>query len=111
MRHHVIGLPTMTHISEDGTLSLTGYKVNSGLCSALGDFLGKNTHQTSPFVVRNLILDDNGISDSDFANILRGIRQQGKLLSFSYSQNEFGPLSLEQLKLIVESQHYDNPNQ
>jgi len=111
LRHNVIGLPTMTHISEDGTLSLTGYKVNSGLCSALGDFLGKNKHQTSPFIVRNLILDDNGISDADFANILRGILHQGKLVSISYSQNDFGALSLEQLKLIVESQHYDNPNQ
>jgi hypothetical protein len=67
----------MTQISEDGTLSLTGYKVNAGICDALGDFLGKNTHSTSPFIVRNLVLDDNGISDKDFANILKGIRQQG----------------------------------
>jgi hypothetical protein len=74
LRHNVIGLPTMSQISEDGTLSLTGYKVNSGLCAALGDFLGKNTHQTSPYIVRNLVLDDNGINDLDFANILRGIR-------------------------------------
>lgn len=44
LRHNVIGLPTMTQISEDGTLSLTGYKVNAGLCAALGDFLRKNTH-------------------------------------------------------------------
>ncbi len=85
----------MTQITRDGTLSLTGYKVNAGVCAALGDFLGKNTHYSSPFIVRNLVLDDNGISDSDFANILCGIRQQGYLLSLSYSQNEFGPLSLE----------------
>lgn len=75
MRHNVIGLPTMTQISEDGTLSLIGYKMNAGLCAALGDFLEKNTDLSSPFIVRNLILDDNSICDSDFANILRGITQ------------------------------------
>ena len=84
----------MTKITSDGTLSLTGYKLNTGLCTALGNFLGKNIHSDNPYIVRSLILDDNGISDDDFANILRGICQQGYLRILCYSHNEFGPLSL-----------------
>jgi hypothetical protein len=85
----------MTQITHDGTLSLTGYKVNSGICSALGEFLAKNAHPSSPFLVRNLTLDDNGMNDCDFAKVLHGIGVQGCLVSLSYSQNELGPLSLE----------------
>jgi len=69
---------------------LVGYKLNKGLCVALGDFLSKNVHPTNPFIVKNLILDDNGLSDADFASILKGIRQQGLILSLSYNNNELG---------------------
>jgi len=63
VRHNVMALPTMSQIQIDGTLSLTGYKLNPGICAALGDFLGKNTQLKNPYIVTNLILDDNGIAD------------------------------------------------
>ena len=36
---NVVGVPAMTHITKDGTLSLIGYRMNTGLCEALSKFL------------------------------------------------------------------------
>jgi len=53
----------MTHITRDGTLSLTGYKLNTGVCEALSTFFAQNKESKSPFLVKSLILFDNCMQD------------------------------------------------
>jgi hypothetical protein len=62
-RSNVLGVPAMTHITEDGTLSLRGYRLNTGLCEALSRFLGENIDQKNPYLVKSLILEDNSMHD------------------------------------------------
>lgn len=53
-------------------------------------------------MVYYLVLDNNRMSDSSFATILEGIRDQGKhLRSLMYSRNEMGPDSLAVLDKIL----------
>jgi hypothetical protein len=83
--NHVHGLPVMTHISQEGVLSLVGYKMNSGVSIALGEFLGGNVQDNSPFLVHDLCLDDCNLSDFDFASILKGLLKQNRLEHLSYA--------------------------
>lgn len=70
LKNHVNGLPIMTRITKDGLLALRGYKINKGQSEALAIFLARNDDEFSPYRVKSLILDDNGMSDDDFASLI-----------------------------------------
>ena len=66
-------LPIFTRI-KDNKLTLSGYTLNSGLCKALGIYLGEsNWRIDKSFLLKELVLDNNSISDEDFAEILSGV--------------------------------------
>lgn len=72
-------LPIFTRI-KDNVLTLTGYKLNSGVCKALGIYLAEsNWRIDKSFLLKELVLDNNGNSDEDFAEILAGVSVQGQL--------------------------------
>lgn len=75
----------MARVTQDGLLCLTGYALNPGVCKALGSFLEKNTAKYSPYLVKALVLADNRMSDSDFANILNGLLKQQNTQHICYS--------------------------
>lgn len=91
----------MTQITQKGVLSLIGYTINKGICSALGEFLCRFDAPHGPFVVLGLVLDDNNLSDEDFSHILRGLAAQARLQQFSYNSNELGEKSVAALKELI----------
>lgn len=57
----VLPLPILNKI-EDGVLALEDYKLNFGLCKALGGVLGD-----LGALIRKIVLKNNGITDSGYA--------------------------------------------
>ena len=77
LNEKVLDLPIFTRIKDNG-LTLTGYLLNSGICKGLGVYLAEsNWRIDKSFILRELVLDNNGISDEDFAEILSGVCVQG----------------------------------
>jgi hypothetical protein len=62
----VVPLPLVNKIYE-GVLNLDDYKLNFGLCKALGNVLDDLGDSIYKIDLRN-----NGIEDSDFAEIVKG---------------------------------------
>jgi hypothetical protein len=76
-------LPILNKI-EDGVLALEDYKLNLGLCKALGsvlDDLGS--------MIRKIVLRNNGINDASYALILEGALQNKNIKSLHLRGNEF----------------------
>eukprot|EP00831_Metopus_contortus_P032450 TRINITY_DN26210_c0_g1_i1.p1 TRINITY_DN26210_c0_g1~~TRINITY_DN26210_c0_g1_i1.p1 ORF type:complete len:503 (+),score=42.42 TRINITY_DN26210_c0_g1_i1:1010-2518(+) len=90
----VIPLPIMTNI-VNGTLCLENYKLGEGICRALGRFLPglKN--------VNKLKLVNNGLSDSGFADLLRGLCLSEQIKRLDCSGNAIGESSLLELGNIL----------
>ena len=66
-------LPIFTHI-KDNSLHLTGYLLNPGLCKGLGVYLAEsNWRLDKSYLLKELVLDNNNISDEGFAEILAGL--------------------------------------
>ena len=72
-KENVQDLPIFARIKQN-TLTLTGYNLNSGVCKALGAYLAEsNWRIDKSYILKELVLDNNDISDNDFAQILAGI--------------------------------------
>ena len=70
-------MPIFTKI-KDNVLSLIGYRLNDGVCRALGVFLAEsNLRIDKSFMLKELVLDNNDMTDHDFAQILAGLTVQG----------------------------------
>ena len=87
----VLPLPIINKIFE-GVLTLDDYKLNYGLCKALGNVLDDLGDQ-----IYKIDLHNNGISDLDFAEILRGAIKNPHIRSLSIRNNEFREESLKEL--------------
>lgn len=87
----VLPLPIINKISE-GVLRLDDYKLNFGLCKALGDVLDDLGETITTIDLRN-----NGIDDSDFAVIIEGALLNPHIKSLSLRNNEFKEESLRAL--------------
>jgi hypothetical protein len=87
----VLPLPIINKISE-GVLRLDDYKLNNGLCKALGDVLDDLGETITKIDLRN-----NGIDDYDFAAIIKGAIQNPHIRSISNRNNEFKDESLKAL--------------
>lgn len=87
----VLPLPIINKIFE-GVLSLDDYKLNYGLCKALGNVLedlGDSIHKID--------LRNNGIVDVDYAEIIKGALKNPHIRSLALSKNEFKEESLNEL--------------
>jgi hypothetical protein len=87
----VLPLPIISKISE-GVLSLDDYKLNFGLCKALANVFDDLEDSIFKIDLRN-----NGITDSDFAEIIRGAIKNPHIKSLSLRNNEFREESLKEL--------------
>jgi hypothetical protein len=87
----VLPLPIISKISE-GVLSLDDYKLNFGLCKALANVLDDLDDSIFKIDLRN-----NGITDSDFAEILRGAIKNPYIKCLSLRNNELREESLKEL--------------
>ena len=86
-------MPDMPFFSKirDKKLALINYKLNPGLCKAASKFFIEcNWRLSASCQIQELHLEDNNISDVDFANILKGLKDQRSLKSLIYSRNQFG---------------------
>ena len=72
------------------SLILINYKLNFGVCSALGNSLQGNSK-----LLTKICLDNNGCLDLDFAKILTGLKHLDNIKSIVYRRNQFGVQSLE----------------
>ena len=62
----------------------------------------KESADNPELLVHKLIIDDCGMKDSQFATILRGIKEQGSsIYTISYSNNELGPESIKELNELA----------
>ena len=87
----VLPLPIISKINE-GVLTLDDYKLNLGLCKALSivlDDLGDSIYKID--------LRNNGITDIEFAEIIKGAIKNPNIRSLSIMNNEFKEESLKQL--------------
>lgn len=87
----VLPLPILNKI-EDGVLALDDYKLNFGLCKALGNVL-----DDLGSLIRKIVLKNNGINDLAYAEILNGALQNKYIKSLHIKNNEFRDLSLNQI--------------
>ena len=57
-----------------------------------------NSYTGEPFVIRQVILDDNGLKDESAAKILEGINLYESIEYIGYSNNEMGPKTVSIIK-------------
>eukprot|EP00347_Sterkiella_histriomuscorum_P021600 403333417 len=86
----VLPLPILSKI-EDGVLSLDDYKLNFGLCKALGSVL-----EDLGGLIRKLVLKNNGINDKSYSILLEGALRNRNIKSLHLKGNEFQEDSLQQ---------------
>ena len=89
-----VPLPVMNRVF-DRTLCLVGYTLNQGQQQALAQaaryFKG---------LVSRVVLEQNGIRDSEFAEIVEGLRQ-ADIRELCYRNDELGPKSVQELVRVV----------
>jgi len=85
----VVPLPIINKIFES-VLYLDDYKLNFGLCKALGNVLDDIGDSIYKLDLRN-----NGITDSDFSEVIKGALQNPHIKSICLRNNEFKDESLE----------------
>ena len=85
----VLPLPIIHKIFE-GVLTLDDYKLNFGLCKALGNVLDDLGDSLYKIDLRN-----NGISDYDYAEIIRGAINNPNIRALTLRNNEFREESLK----------------
>ena len=101
----VVDLPAFAKV-KDSKLQLVNYPLNCGLCKAMGQYLINSSWRINlSYILLHLHLDNNRITDSDFANILKGVCVQQQLSSLTYSRNEFGKNSIDQLSELINIQN------
>ena len=87
----MLPLPIVNKIYE-GVLQLDDYKLNYGLCKALGNVLEDLGTSIYKIALRN-----NGIIDADYAEVIRGALKNPNIRSLAIRNNEFKEESLNEL--------------
>ena len=95
----VVPLPIFTKI-QSGQLSIASQYINDGMASALAALLSIGRDK-SDIRLTEITLDDNGIKDDSFAEILDAVAHQPDMQIISYSNNSIGPKSVAKLKHII----------
>jgi len=74
LKQSVVGLPVFARISNR-TLVLANYALTHGVCQALGTYLHQSVRRLNQsFVLKRIVLDQNNLSDADFAALLSGLK-------------------------------------
>ena len=94
-RNLVVALPLLLRI-KDKKLILEGYQLNYGLCAAIAMAFEQFSDIATEF-----ILQRNRMTDEDFSVLLKGMTKLTYVHSLTYSENHFGPLSMEALKPVL----------
>lgn len=77
---------------------LVNYRLNTGLCESLGQYLQSSVRRLNQdFMLQRLVLDNNNLKDAELAAILNGLKPQKTLRSLVYANNEMGGKSVAQL--------------
>lgn len=87
-------LPVLTHSQED-SLVLNRYKLSLEICCALSKAIS-----VMPYL-KSVHLDENGLTDTAGAEILKGMISQGGISSFYYTHNEIGPAFLFEFQSLA----------
>lgn len=66
-------------------MNLSGYGISPGLAKSIGQAIKKNDNFLS-----RIILENNGLKDEDFANLLGGLNRLQDIKSIIYIKNDFG---------------------
>jgi hypothetical protein len=77
-------LPVLTR-TQDSALVLNRYNIGKGIALALSKAIS-----LMPYI-KQVHLDENGISDKAGAELLKGLVLNGEISSFYYTRNEIGP--------------------
>lgn len=80
-------------------LALEDYKLNLGLCKALGSVL-----DDLGALIRKIVLRNNGINDESYAIILDGALQNKNIKSLHLRGNEFAEASLKKFLHYFENE-------
>ena len=88
-------MPTLQRI-HDKVLNLCGYKMNPGLCRALGKsfYLYNN-------VLEKLLLESTGTDDDMLSHMLEGLQEQSNFKAFTYKFNVLGEKSVRQIVKLI----------
>lgn len=95
VKEQAVILPILNRIVAKG-LILINYKLNMGVCSAIGEAFSGN-----PKLLTSICLDNNGILDAEAAKIFQGLRKLDHVRSITYRRNEFGLESLAALEPLL----------
>ena len=88
-------LPAFAKFNQN-CLFLSEFRISDNMAEALKSYL-EFTKGNPAREVKKLYIDDCGMRDHQFAEILRGIAKQGTIKQLIYSNNEFGPESTEMI--------------
>lgn len=88
---HVPPIPIFTYI-QDQSLILNRYNLNDNLCNVINESLYTLKN------LRQIHLDECGITDQGGAYLLKGIATQGNIISFYYTRNEIGSKFADEFK-------------
>ena len=83
-------------------LTLHSYRIESAHCRAFAktcDAIAGHVNTTA--FLSKLLLDNCGVSDADFAELIRGITKLKTLSQIIYRKNEFGEKSVWQIQPIL----------
>ena len=75
---------------------LEGYKLNPGVCKAIGTAFKEYEKP-----INKILLSNNGVSDEMLAHIVNGFKHNEELSGLTIKQNEFGPKTLEHVKIML----------
>lgn len=76
LRKNIIDVPVFARVSGN-QLVLGNYRLNKGLCESLGSYLKSSVIRLDQsFILTVLVLDNNLLSDLDFAALLEGLKEQ-----------------------------------
>ena len=104
MENKVVPLPAFDKIRNNNFV-LEGYKLNPGVCKAIGTAV-----QEYEKPINKILLSNNGLSDEMLSNIVHGFKHNEELSGLTIKQNEFGPRSLEQVKVLLQERKYAAPS-
>eukprot|EP00347_Sterkiella_histriomuscorum_P012154 403369687 len=98
---NVIPIPILVRLDKQ-VLNLIGYQMNEGLAISLGKTLQQIATRDPKKHVKEAYFDGNGLKDSSFGVILKGLNDHQNFRKLQCSNNEVGALSLESIGNILQ---------
>lgn len=102
----IMPVPLLFKHMDDNFIYLKGLKVTMEQAMAIKEILiqaaesGSKSSEDSPFLIKTLVIDDCGMTDDVFAEIMKGIVAQSCIRSIHYTNGN--QLGMKSAKLLVE---------